>query len=557
MNARKLIPILMLFFILASTLLACTPQEAEPAEVPPVEEAPDEEMPPEEAPAEEPQELDLVGGTFVQALPVSVITADIQQSQGGLEALAHTYLNATLIAKDVDGNFIPYLAESWIVSDDGLTYDFKLREDILWHNGELMTANDWVYTIERMVSGEVMGVGTSKLASLDSVEAIDDYTFRVNLKEPYYPFLYFLTTVWSSPVQEKYIAAQEGAAAIDTWMGVGPYKFVEYITDDRIVLERYPEFTWGPDFGVGASPGPHNFQNIELRIIQEYATIVAGLEAGEIDFATVQPNSVPELGENFNIFDQVAIGLVNVSLNTQQPPFDNFALRQAVNYATDRDAIIEIAAQGNAVKILGPLSPSVVGYYDGVDEVGYEFDLEMAKAKMEEAGYTFNADGMAEMDGEPLAITLDVPPDPLYVNTGQLLQQQWAEIGIELTLQQNEWGVHIQKILPGQYAAAIMDYGDYEADFLYGIFISSNMDIMNVSRVSDPVLDEMLQRTRTSVDPEERQQAVNEVQVYITENCFLVPIMARKDTNALSMRIQGVQGTFFTGLILSDAYIEE
>jgi len=112
-------------------------------------------------------------------------------------------------------------------------------------------------------------------------------------------------------------------------------------------------------------------------------------------------------------------------------------------------------------------------------------------------------------------------------------------------------------VVPGNYTAAIMDYGDYEADFMYGIFISSNMNIMNISRVVDTALDDMLIRTRTTVDPAERQEVVDQVQEYITTNAFLVPIMARQDLNAMSKRVQGLQGNFFTGLVLTDAYIEE
>ena len=570
MKGRNLLSLLMLAFMLAGTLLGCSPQTpaAEPTTVPAVEEAPTEageplaieEAPPAEEPVEEAAEAPVVdkeSSTLVYGMSITVITPDIQQSQGGLEAVVHQFINGTLLAKDVDGKYIPYLAKSWEVSEDGLVYTFNLRDDVTWHNGEPMIAQDWVYTFTRAVSGDVIGVATSKLTSLVNAEALDDHTLQVTLSEPYYPFLYFLSSVWSSPVQEKYISEQGSGENIDTWMGVGPYRFVEYATDDYVLLERNPDYTWGPDYGVDASPGPYSIPNVEIRIIQEYATIAAGLEAGEIDFATIQPNEAPLLEENFDIYEEVAIGLVNVSLNTQVAPFDNFALRQAVNYATNRDAIVQVAAQGNALKILGPIPPSVIGYWDGADEVSYDYDPEMAKAKLEEAGYTLNADGLAEKDGEVLEIVMDIPPDTLYVNTAQLLQQQWAEVGIQLTIQQDEWGVLIQNVLPGNYIAAIMDYGDYEADFLYGIFISSNMDIMNISRVSDPVLDEMLIRTRTTVDPDARQQVVDEVQAYITENAYLVPIMARKDLNALARRIHGVQGTFFTGLILADAYIEE
>jgi peptide/nickel transport system substrate-binding protein len=564
MKKYQLVSIFMLAFLMISLLAGCSPkpEATEPAAVTEnqSEEQPEQAAPAEQPPAEEPEAEPVeskVGGTLVMGISNSVQATDIQQSQGGLEAYVHQYINATLLTKDIDGNIVPYLAESWTVSDDGLVYDFKLRQDVTWHNGEPMTAQDWVYTFTRAMNGTVVGVLTSKLTSLQAVEAVDDYTFRVTLTEPYFPFLFILTTVWASPVQEKYVSAQNAENGIDTWIGVGPYKFVEYQTDEKVVLERNTDYVWGPDFGVGAGSGPYNIETIEIRIIKEDATLTAGLEAGEIDFATIQPVNAAVLEENFNISNTMAIGLVNVSLNCEKAPFDDIRLRQAVNYATDRDSIVQIAGQGNAAKILGPISPSVVGYWDGVEEIGLDYDLEKARALIAEAGYTLNAEGIAEKDGVTLDVLLDIPPDALYVNTAQLLQQQWKEIGVNVTIQQDEWGVLIQNVVPGNYTAAIMDYGDYEADFMYGIFISSNMNIMNISRVVDTALDDMLIRTRTTVDPAERQEVVDQVQEYITTNAFLVPIMARQDLNAMSKRVQGLQGNFFTGLVLTDAYIEE
>jgi peptide/nickel transport system substrate-binding protein len=554
---------LFIFLVIVMTITACTPQASSTPETAPPTSIPATSEPTQPPPTDVPTVIPTqappskVGGTFVMAVTSGLVTLDIQKSVGDMAGFVHQYINGTLITKDKDGNFIPYLAESWTVTPDGLVYTFKIRQDVVWHNGDPMTANDWVYTFQRAMTDEIQGVIKSKIGALQDVTALDDYTLQITLSEPLYPFLYFLTSVWSSPVQQRAIEAMTDTNAFDSWVGVGPFIFKEYQTDEKIVMERNPDYTWGPDYGLDAGPGPYNIQTLEVRIIPEYATIVAGLEAGEIDYAVVQPIDVPLVEENFNIIHETSIGLVNVSLNCQTGVFTDVLLRRAVNYATDRAAIVQIAAQGNAVEIRGPLSPSVVGYWAGIEEIGYGFDLEKAKALVAEAGYTLNADGIAEKDGVLLQVTLDVPPDPLYVNTAQLLQQQWREIGVDLTIQQDDWGVLIQNVLPGNYTAAIMDYGDYEADFLYGIFISTNMDIMDVSRVDDPTMDELLKATRTTVDPAARQQAVNDAMTYIVENAYLVPIMARQDTNAIAKRIIDLKGTFFTGFVLSDAYFEQ
>jgi peptide/nickel transport system substrate-binding protein len=354
-------------------------------------------------------------------------------------------------------------------------------------------------------------------------------------------------------------------AAVEQWgdeygrhpVSVGPYKFKEWNTGEKIVMERNPDFDWGPDY---AHEGAWYVENIEFRIILEYSTIIAGLEAGEVDYAELQPKDVERIRETgqFQIFEPLLKGMQPyVSLNVSKPPFDDVRVRQAFNLAVNKDALIKAVARGQAIPQYGPMSPSVTGYWKGVEYVGYDYNLEKAKALMVEAGYTYNADGMLEKDGQPFKLTLKTRSAlEDLVKTAEILQEQYKALGVEIEIEQQEYGVNVMDVVMGEYEASVFRYLYPEADILYIAFHSNMMDIMNLPRVADPELDDILNKTRTTTDPEKRQEWVNEAQRRIVEQAYVVPIYTPKNFVALSNRVKDAVFSLPNGYLhFDDAYI--
>jgi peptide/nickel transport system substrate-binding protein len=341
-------------------------------------------------------------------------------------------------------------------------------------------------------------------------------------------------------------------------MGVGPFKFKEWVTDDKVVLERNPDFVWGPE---GTRGGPTYIETLEFRIVPEYATQVIGLEAGEIDFAQLEVKDVEHIENTgqFQVFTALRRGIgPMVLLNTEQPPFDDVRVRQAFNMALDRETLIKVVLLGQAIPQYGPISPSVQGYWPGVEYIGYNYDFEKAQTLMTEAGYALNNDGVWEKDGEPLTLALQVPSDsPGHVKLAPVIQKQLQDFGADLELELVEFGVLDPLYTMGKYNLGLINYTYSNSGLLYAMYFSGMIDSLNASRVNNPELDEVLQAMGFTSDPEENERAGNEAQRIIVEEAYIIPLYTPQIPKVLSNRIQGAVFSPITGILdLFDAYIE-
>jgi peptide/nickel transport system substrate-binding protein len=243
--------------------------------------------------------------------------------------------------------------------------------------------------------------------------------------------------------------------------------------------------------------------------------------------------------------------------NSSKPPFDDAKVRQAFSLAVDRESLIKvILGEGNAVPQYGPISPSVSGYWPGVEYIGYGYDLEKAKALMEEAGYVYNSDGMLEKDGEPFKLEISFSPGYMesIVKIAEILQQQYRALGVDVELGQYEWGVFIGMGISGEATLGLVGYNYWDADIL-AMFYRSGAG-MNFSHYSDPNMDEILDQMRATVDREARQALAAEAQRYLVEQAVAVPLYTSKQFIALSNRVMGeIPLLPIDRFWLSDAYL--
>ena len=508
----------------------------------------------------EPELGPAVGGTLYYVLGGDPDTLDPQLSTGGSMYQVSQFLGASLIAKDPEtGEYIPYLAESWSVADDGLSYEFKLKENIRFHDGTPLTAHDFVWTFERAMDPATMSAATAAmLQGVIGAEAVDDYNLRLNTAWANYYLLENLTDpVFFQPMSQAYVE-QAGEQYGRQPLGVGPFKFKEWVTDEKIVLERNPDFAWGPG---GTRGGPPYIENLEFRIVPEYATRVAGLEAGEIDYAQLEVRDVEhiEATGQFQIFSALRRGIgPMVLLNVSQPPFDDVRVRQAFNLALDREALIKVVLLGQAIPQYGPISPSVQGYWPGVEYIGYNYDPDKARALLTEAGYVQGSDGVWEKDGQPLAVVLKVPSDsPGHVKLAPVLQQQLKELGVDVELELVEFGVLDPLYSQGAYDFGLINYTYSNSGLLYAMYHSRMVGSLNSSQVSNPELDKILETMGFTTDPEVNQKAADEAQRFIVEQAYIIPLYTPKIPYVMNNRVKDAVFSPITGMLdLFDAYIE-
>ena len=546
---------LLTFLITASVFLlaACQPS-AEQVQV----ESPAEEqtVKDEESTAEEvmPDADPLVGGTMKVGISFEIDTLDPQETWSGLP---HKFIFGSILYYDADNQIrYPYIGESVNVSEDGLIYTIKLKEGVTFHDGSALTSEDFVFTIERALQSN--GAATY-LQNFESVEALDDLTAQVNFSAPNQSFLDALCNYALAPLPKAYIEQVGNEEFINSPVGAGPMKFESYETGEKITLKRNPDFNWGPEY---THRGPVYIETLEIVTIAEYASLAAGLEAEELDLILLGNQDVERLSAldylELYQFSERGSGMY-VAMNVEKEPFDNLAFRKALNYILDRESMLKVISNGYGVPVLGPVAPNTPGSVENIDELAYSTDLEKAAQLMQEAGYTKNENGYYEKDGNPLIITL-INHFAVAETTAQVLQEQLNQFGIQMQIQTLEFAVSMSTVQSGDFEMVIWGWASNDCSFLFTGFHSSNIDNggLNLGRVSDPELDQLLEQAVATPTFEEAIPYYQEAQEIIIKNAYILPMYNSFYFQGLNSRIKNIQ--IFESVYdfnIFDAYIEE
>jgi len=377
------------------------------------------------------------GGEMTVTFKDDLITLD--------PAIGYDWKNWSVIKSVFDGlmdykpgttDLVPDLAESFEVSDDGLTYTFKLRHGVKFHNGREMKAADVKYSLERTCNPATQSPGAGyygslkgfedfqagKVKELAGVQAVDDYTVKIELSHPDATLLHLMALNFSFVVPKEVVDA-EGQDFGHKPVGTGAFKVTEWTTGQSITLERNKDYF---------KPGVPKLDKINFQIGQEPVVNLLRLQKGEIDFPgdMIPPAKFtevmndPEWSKQVIVADQLQTAYV--AMNVTIPPFDKVAVRQAVNMAINKDRIVQVI-NNRAVPANQPLPPAMPGYDKSFK--GYAYDVEGAKAKLKEAGL--------EGGFETELYVANTDPQP---RIAQAIQQDLAAIGIKANLQNLDQG---------------------------------------------------------------------------------------------------------------------
>ena len=273
-----------------------------------------------------------------------------------------------LVEQNAEGNYVEALAEKWEVSKDEKTYTFKLREDVKFHDGTPMTADDVVYSINRTIE---KGWAADMTAAIDKVEKVDDYTVKLILKKPFGAMIGSLASPYFSVMSKAY-AEENGEDAVERKpMGTGAYKFVEWVAGDHIAVEANEEY-WG---------GAPAIKTVNFKPITDKNTGLVALQAGETDaFLNVNNSDIETVkgDENLAFYSTDLAAVLSLNMNIEDKALSDVKVRQAINYAISRENIITGSLEGNGTPANSAISPTCDGYSDKV--TGYDQDIEKAKA---------------------------------------------------------------------------------------------------------------------------------------------------------------------------------
>ncbi|MEM5773507.1 MAG: ABC transporter substrate-binding protein [Anaerolineaceae bacterium] len=568
-KARWFVLSVSILMVAAILMTACKPAATQaPAVQPPAQqatEAPAEqaatEAPAEAAATEAPvvEEGPQVGGTFVYSSVEEPDTLDIYKSAFAITSSVTSNIGGSLVAKNYDGQMVPFLAKSWEISEDGLTYTFHLRDDVKFHNGEPFTAHDYVWTWDRCLGEDFVCPVSASLLTF-TYEATDDYTLVLHLAAPnYYTISNLGAMDYLQPLNQKAVEAAGDTYGMGTTaVGVGPYMIKEWVQDEKIILTRNPDFTWGPEYFEGGNTGPYYVEELEFRILPDLATQLAGLEANELDYGSVEAKDL-EIVKNtgyYEVYDLVAPGFTFISFNLRNEKFSDVRVREALNLATDKATLVQVVLNGQGAVLDGPLAEAMIGYDEAAMKgTGAKFDVEAAKALFEEAGFTYGSDGMLiDPEGQPFTINLMTTTEEQSTKLVTMLVDMWKQVGVAVTVEQLEWGTMAPKVFAGEYEACTMGIGWPDADIMYMMFHSSQIGAVNFHFTQDADLDALLDKARNEIDAAAHQEAVNAAYKLVQDQSYIVPMFSAYTFLAVSNDFQGIVQSPFIYLITSDMY---
>ncbi|MCF6412003.1 ABC transporter substrate-binding protein [Pseudalkalibacillus salsuginis] len=433
-----------------------------------------------------------------------------------------------------DTEINPSLAEEWDVSGDGLTYTFKLREGVKFHNGDDFNAEAVVKNFERwMNSGDAGkfayyasmfgGFKGDEGHVIKSVEAKDENTVVFTLNRPQAPFLKNLAMTPFS------IGAPSEFDNLETQpVGTGPFKFVDWKRNDRITLEKNEDYF---------KEGLPKLDKVIFRAIPDNSNRLNALKTGEVHLIDgVNPSDVAEIeqAEELKPFFRPSMNVGYLGFNTEMEPFNDKKVRQALNHAVDKDALIKAFYEGQAEPAKNPMPPVINGYNDEIDP--YPFDLEKAKELLAEAGYE---DGFKT---ELWAMPVPRPYMPDGKKAAEAIAANFAKIGVEAEIVSFEWGTYLEKTQKGEAPMFLLgwtgDNGDAD-NFLYTLLDKDTIGSNNYSRFANDELHDILIEAQSTPEEDKRAELYKEAQVILHEEAPWVPLVHSEPALAGLKNVEG------------------
>ena len=468
------------------------------------------------------------GGTLIFGRGGDSITLDPAQLEDGESAKVCDLLYDTLVQyRDDTTELAPALAEAWDSSADGLTWRFHLREGVQFHDGTLCDAEAVVFSLTRP---QVLARNFHK-EFIDQITALDALTVEVVLKKPYAPFISTLA-ITSFSIVSPIAVAKYGDAFTNTPVGTGPFKFVRWDRNDKIVLSANTAH-WA---------GKPSMDTLVFRSIPDNSVRLMELQQGNIhimEFPNPDELGLIQSDPQLSLITQTGLNIGYLAMNTAKPPFDNPQVRLAINHAIDKATIVEHLYQGTGTPAKNPIPPALWSYDDTIEDHAY--DPELAKQLLADAGYP---DGF-----ETTLWALPVPrpyiPDGLAL--GQVLQSELRNVGITAKIITFDWGTYLEKIRNGEHDIAMLGWSADTADpdnfffSLLSIPAAEKPAAFNIAFYRSDEMQAVLEQARVSTDPIERVDLYEKAQAIFHNDVPWVPFAHAHRLLVINRKVQHVR----------------
>lgn len=457
---------------------------------------------------------------FVFAVGTEPTTFDVHFITDVNTARANVQIYETLV-RNVGTSIEPWLAESWSVSDDELTWTFKLREGVTFHDGTPFNAEAVKYNIERLQNPDVGAPRASTVDMITRVEVVSEYEVALCTDEPYGPMLGQVSNYNMSMMSPTALEEYGTDIALHP-CGTGALMIKEWVPGSSLVMTKYDGY-WGEKSTI---------DTLTFKFVGEDSSRVMMLQSGDADVAPVAAAQIAQIENDPSVNVQVETGYrtIYLGMNCSRPPFDDVRVRQAVAYAIDKQTIIDHVLEGYAQYPSG--IESTVIPYSAQDLDPYTYNVEKAKELLAEAGY---ADG--------LSIVFHTPEGryPMDRMVAEVCQSMLAEVGITAELRVVEWGAYSAMTTEGKETQLfLLGKGspsgdpDYTLDLCFGTGKG-----MNNTKYSDPQIDQWILEQRQTTDQAVREEILYKIQEKVNDDCPQAVLYYEKQTFGCAADVDG------------------
>ena len=437
-----------------------------------------------------------------------------------------------LVKPNSDGEMIPAVAEKYTLSEDGTTYTFTLREGVKFHNGQTVTAEDVVYSINRCAAvpeGQEKPL-VAAFSAVKSVEALDEKTVAVTIAQRDLEFISYMTAAIIPADYENQDTAP---------VGTGPFRFVSRTPQQDFVMERFEDY-WG---------APAWLDKVTYKICENADALVMNLNGGSIDLcAHLTSAQASQLNQSFQVLEGTMNLVQAIYLNNQAKPFDNQLVRQALCYAIDRQGIMDMVADGHGTAVGSSIYPAFTKYFlpELVDK--YPHDVAKAKELLAQAGYP---------DGFDMTISVPNNYQP-HMDTAEVVAEQLREAGINVTIQPVEWSTWLDTIYNGrQFQATVVgvDAANMTARAMLERFTSDYGK--NFINYNNPAYDALFQQAINAQDEATQTDLYKQMETMLADTAANVYIQDLCDLVAMRQDLGGLKFYPIYVLNLSTVYLTQ
>lgn len=479
------------------------------------------------------------GGTLIELVREEPDNLSPQVTTRAVSYIIFDQIVETLLVWNFDLELEGWLADSWEVSQNQLTWTFELKKGITFHDGEPFNAKAVEYTFGEDTFFACPSAW--ELEPVKEVKAVGEYTVEFKLKEPFPTLPEWLADGYTSILPPG--AAEYGDRfGTDILIGTGPYRLEKWEHGVEIVLVSNEDYRHGPAFLE--NKGPAYIEKKIFRVVPEDTTRVQEVLVGAGDLTPhLPPTFVPQAkaSPDVQVVITPAYGVQYMVANMDNEIVQDIWVRKAIAYGIDKEAILKAAWSGIGWPADGLFPATTTGYWPGVKEVAYQYDPEEAEELLAEAGWVdTDGDGIRDKDGKKLELDLITFTLEQWSKAAQIIKAQLAEVGIKINAEILEVGATYDKAEAGEFDLGIFkilyNLGSGYINFLAG---AANIPTSNFSRYIDPVLDEAINGSMTTPDPALRQVALNKAQRIVIESAVWVPLVIRTDRMVVKNSVGG------------------